>query len=61
MAHIYPSQSSKYWLLFILAIIGSGNLLAQDGVLLDYTPSPPARNASAVMELRSTSQGFFGT
>ena len=35
-------------------------LFAQsDGVLIDYAPTPPVRDNSAVMELRSANQGFL--
>ena len=35
------------------------SVFAQDGVLIDYQATPPARDASAILELRSTNQGLL--
>jgi hypothetical protein len=45
------------WMVLGLLVGAVGNLYAQDGVLIDYVGS--TRDASAVLDVRSSSQGFL--
>lgn len=60
MSNNLPMKEFKlFHVSLFLLILFSPSIKAQDGVLIDYQATPPVRDASAVLELRSTNQGLL--
>jgi hypothetical protein len=57
MFYNHTNHTRKSWLIGVLFTAFYGNLVAQNGVLIDYVGT--TRDASAVLDVRSTSQGFL--